>query len=335
MWIKLPELVDSWSSFKRESELFPMEVSYVDPEFFRMFTFEFIAGSGTSATDKSSIIVSETLALRLFNSVDDALGKTVTQVVDEKEIELKVAAVFREQPFNSSFYKRNGAAYLNIENYPGASSVDDWKNEATLFAMIKDPARVANVQKQLQSFTQNNNHARNDFQVAEYKLDPFNTMAHNDRSEGVHARTWAAPPIAAIIGAIVMSVLILLIACFNLTNTSIALSARRLKEIGIRKVMGSRRVQLIFQFIGETTCICFIALLVGIAVSDFLVSGWNVMTGNNIHLSPADITKPNVMLFLSGVLLITGILAGSYPAFYISRFEPVSILKRKTQVRRH
>lgn len=322
--------VDSWSSFKRGTELFPTTVSYVDPVFFKMFTFAFVAGGGTSINDKSSIVISETLAARFFDSIEDAVGKTITQVVDEKEIELKVAGVFREQPFNSSFHKRNGSAYVNVENYLATLSyADDWKNEATVFAMINDPTRVTDVQDQLQAFVKNNNQVRNDFQVAEFKLDRFSTMAYTDRSEGVLARTWPAPPIAAILGAIVMSILILLIACFNLTNTSIALSAQRLKEIGIRKVMGSMRIQLIFQFIGETTCICFIALVVGIAVSDFLVSGWNVMTGNNIHLSPADITSPGVMLFLGGVLLFTGILAGSYPAFYITRFQPVSILKGK------
>src|SRR6187455_3394172 len=125
-----------------------------------------------------------------------------------------------------------------------------------------------------------------------------------------------------------MSILILLIACFNLTNTAIAISSKRLKEIGIRKVMGSRRKQLIIQFIGETTFICFLALLVGLTFADFLIEGWNLMWGY-MKLTPHYADNLKFFGFLAGVLLFTGILAGSYPAFYISKFEPVSILKGK------
>jgi ABC-type antimicrobial peptide transport system permease subunit len=121
----------------------------------------------------------------------------------------------------------------------------------------------------------------------------------------------------------------LLIACFNLTNTTIAISARRLKEIGIRKVMGSARIQLVIQFIGETTFICLLALIAGLGIADFLVAGWNLMTSNFIHLETDYLGSPGFFLFLCAVLLLTGILAGSYPAFYISKFTPVTVLKGK------
>jgi cell division protein FtsX len=141
---------------------------------------------------------------------------------------------------------------------------DDWKQEATLFIQVKDPLRLDHIRQQLQPFTANNNSVREDFQVREFVLDPLTTMAHRDRAEQVRSWTWDAPPISAIIGSMVMGILILLIACFNLTNTAIAISSRRLKEIGIRKVMGSMRKQLVAQFIGETTFICFLALLLGL-----------------------------------------------------------------------
>jgi ABC-type antimicrobial peptide transport system permease subunit len=173
---------------------------------------------------------------------------------------------------------------------------------------------------------------RPDFQIKEFVLEPFATMAQHDRAENVQASTWTAPPLSAIIGSVIMSVFILLIACFNLTNTAIAIFSRRLKEIGIRKVMGSMRSQLIFQFIGETTCICFFALFVGLSMADVLIVGWNMMTANNIYLTPHYLDTPSFLFFLCGVLLFTGIIAGGYPAFYISKFEPVSILKGKLKL---
>jgi putative ABC transport system permease protein len=165
--------------------------------------------------------------------------------------------------------------------------------------------------------------------VTEFVLDPLGTMAYNDRAKSVLAVTWGAPPLAAIIGSAIMSAFILLLACFNLTNTAIAISSRRLKEIGLRKIMGGLRLQLILQFIGETTCICFLAMLVALGLTDLLIAGWNLMTGNNIHLEPNYLQVPGFLFFLGAVLLTTGIVAGSYPAFYISKFEPISILKGK------
>ncbi|HTE28830.1 MAG TPA: FtsX-like permease family protein, partial [Chryseolinea sp.] len=170
-----------------------------------------------------------------------------------------------------------------------------------------------------------------DFQVSEFVLDQFNTMAHRDRSDQVRSSTWQAPPKSAIVGSIVMAILILLIACFNLTNTAIAISSRRLKEIGIRKVMGSMRMHLIIQFIGETLFICTCSLLVGIALTDWLILGWNNMVVY-IRLTPNYLTDPGFLLFAGGLLLFTALLAGGYPAFYISKFQPVTILKGKLKL---
>ena len=116
---------------------------------------------------------------------------------------------------------------MNFENYKDEHKdvrEDDWRGENTLFVQISDPQRVKNVHQQLQPYLENNNKVREDFQLKEFVLDPLTTMAHKDREEQIWGSTWNAPPISAIIGSMVMGVLILLIACFNLTNTSIAIS---------------------------------------------------------------------------------------------------------------
>jgi ABC-type antimicrobial peptide transport system permease subunit len=325
----------SQSNFKREDDLFPANLTYVDSDFFSMFSFEFIVGNPDDLKDKTTVFISETMAERLFRTSREALGKMLTQVYGNTLKEVKIAGVFREQPMNSSFHKRGGSAFMNIENYKDEFEYvrfDDWKLESTVFIQIDDPARIEVVHQQFQSYLDNNNQARPDFQVKEFVLDPFSTMAHDDRANNVIAATWTAPPSSAIIGSMIMSIFILLIACFNLTNTAIAIFSRRLKEIGIRKVMGSMRLQLIFQFIGETTSICLLGLLVGLSLADILIVGWNIMTANNIHLEPHYFKAPRFLLFLVGVLLFTGILAGSYPAFYVSKFQPVSILKGKLKL---
>jgi len=323
----------SWSNFKREDDLFPANLSYVDPEFFEMFTFEFISGDPKDLKDKTSVFVSDEMAIKLYRSPEEAFGKTITQVYGTELKELKIAGVYKTPPMNSSFFKPDGSAYLNFENYIDEHETvrgDDWSKESTLFVQINDPSRVSSVHKQLQPFVENNNKVREDYQINEFVLAPFVSMGQDDRAESVRTATWDSPPISAVIGSAVMGVLILLIACFNLTNTAIAISSRRLKEIGIRKVMGGMRKQLIAQFIGETMFICFLGLIVGLALTNVLVEGWNTMW-QFMRLAPHYLDNYTFLLFLAGVLIFTGILAGSYPAFYISRFEPVSILKGKVK----
>lgn len=323
----------SGSNFKRDDDLFDANLSYVDPAFFDMFSFEFIARNGSTLT-KSSVYVSETMAIRLFRTPEEALGNTVTQIHGKELKELRIDGVFRDPAMNSSFFKHNGSAYMHVDEFNDEFTHTlsaDWKINSTIFVQVNDPDRISSIDKQLQNFILNTNEARDDFKISEFRLDEFTTLAHRDRDEGIEAATWLAPPVSAILGSVIMSILILLIACFNLTNTAIAISAGRLKEIGVRKVMGSLRIQLILQFVGETTVICFIALAVGMAISDFMVEGWNIMTNNNIHLEP-NYFNTGFFLFLTSILFVTGILAGSYPAFYISSFKPGSILKGKLKL---
>jgi putative ABC transport system permease protein len=319
----------SWSNFKRENELFQSNLSYVDPEFFDMFSFEFIKGDPKALKDISSVLINDKMAIRLFGSPAEAFGKTVTQVYGNTLKEIKIAGVFKEQPQNSSFYPRE--AFMNFENcrdeHPAITD-DNWTEVSTLFLRINDPARVDQVHQQLQPYVENNNKVREDFIIKELALDHLPTMAIHDRADFVNSWTWDAPPPAAIVGSATMGILILLIACFNLTNTAIAISSRRLKEIGIRKVMGGLRKQLIVQFIGETTLICFFALLLGLFFTEFLTEGWNTMWPY-MRVHPHYLDNSQFLTFGAAILVFTGLLAGGYPAFYISNFEPISILKGK------
>lgn len=319
----------SWSDFKHKDDLFNAELAYVDEDFFSMFTYDFIEGNPADLKDKSSVFLSDDMAIRLFGSVN-VVGEMLTQVYGNDLKELRIAGVFKQQPQNSSFHYRS--ALMNFENCFDEFkdiSRDEWKNTTTVFIRVNDATRVDLVHKQLQNYVLNNNKVREDFTINEFTLDQFSAMAHQDRAIQV-GESWTsnAPPIAAVPGTAMMGILILLIACFNLTNTAIAISSRRLKEIGIRKVMGSMRMQLIVQFIGETMLICFFALLIGLVFAEFLVEGWNSLW-EYMKITVHYLDNLPFVFFLIGVLIFTALIAGSYPAFYISKFEPVSILKGK------
>jgi ABC-type antimicrobial peptide transport system permease subunit len=318
----------TYSDLKVEDDVFrPEGMAYVDPDFFKVFSFEFLDGSATALEDKSKVFLSEQLATKLFGTTR-ATGKLLTQVIGPKTREVEVGGVFKTQPFNSSFQEQ---AYMHFDNlYDDGNGVteNDWKTRSTLFVMIEDVSRVGIVRNQLQAYRENSNKVREDFHIKEFVLDPFVGMARRDMANDTWTMTRSSSPTAAVISPIVMAVLVLLIACFNMTNTSIAISSKRLKEIGIRKVMGSMRSQLIVQFIGETLFVCFLALIAGIFFGEILLRLWNVLW-EDMKLSSHYLDQPDVLIFLSAVLFFTGLLAGSYPAFYITHFEPVSILKGK------
>jgi ABC-type antimicrobial peptide transport system permease subunit len=315
----------SYSNFKVQDNLFPSRLSYVDPDFFDIFSFEFVAGNAASIKDKSKVLLSEEQAMKLFNSTD-VVGKQITQVIGTTTKELEVGGVYKKQPANSSF---NAFGFMHYDNYfDEAKDVkeDDWKIRNTLFVKISDPSRAEIVKKQIQKYRENNNKVREDFQIKEFVLQPFIGMAQSDQANDTWRQTNSSSPTAAVIAPIMMAVLVLLIACFNMTNTAIAISSRRLKEIGLRKVMGSMRGQLIAQFIGETTFICFLALIIGLFFGEVLLASWNSLW-EDMKLTSHYSDNAPFLGFIIGMLVFTALLAGSYPALYISKFEPVSILK--------
>jgi len=320
----------SWSrsNLKVDDNIFPAWLAYTDPDIFNVFTFSFISGEPADLKDRSSIFVSDELAMKLFGSTD-VVGRQLTQPIGATLKEIVIAGVFRKQPPNSSFDEDAFMHYDALRDVSKDYRDDDWKNRNTVFVKIDDPAQVKVVQQDIQKYTANNNAVREDFIIREYKLNPLVGMAVRDDVNRVsNSRTHHANPQSAVVAPVIMSILVLLIACFNMTNTAIAISSRRLKEIGIRKVMGSRRAQLIAQFIGETVFICFAALILGLLLGEILLGAWNVLW-QDMKLTSHYLDNPQFVVFLIGILAFTALLAGSYPAFYISGFEPVSILKGK------
>ena len=314
-------------NFRVGVELFNTDFNFVDPGFFKVFTYEFVEGNG-DLTDKTKICISDDVALKYFGK-EPALGKTITQVLDSgKTREFLIGGVFKKQPSNSSFYTD---AFTNFHNQfmePGEYNENSWYYRVTIFLLIRDASRLESIASQVKPYSENNNKVREDFIIKDFQLQSFVGMAVDDSYNDVPG-TWTrdGSPLAAVIGIGVMGILILLIACFNLTNTAIAISSRRLKEIGVRKVMGSMRKHLIYQYLGETLLICFAALVVGTALAEWvLIPAFNQLWPE-LKITVDYIGHPGFTIFLVCTLIFTGILAGSYPAFYISKFEATTILK--------
>ncbi len=313
-------------NFRIGEDLFNADISYADEGFLDLFTFPLESGTSIDFEDKSRIFISNELAIKYFGQ-EDALGKQITNVLDSGTREYIVAGVFEKMPHNSSF---QFDAVTHFDNYLDLNpSVDEnnWRFWTTLFLEIQNPNDIPAVEAELQQYKEPQNKAKEDYQVAKFYLDPLQGMAVRAVRENVYNHWFRSSlPSAAAISPAIMSGLLLLIAIFNFTNTSIAMSSRRLKEIGIRKVMGSKRKELIIQFLLENLFLCFLSGIVAILLAELLVPAYNNMW-DFLSLDLNYLSNIGFLSFMFLLLLLAGILAGIYPALYVSKFQATSILK--------
>ncbi|MEO1052331.1 MAG: ABC transporter permease [Bacteroidota bacterium] len=313
-----------------EDDVFNMSFGFTDRDLLDVFTFPLKYGSKEELGQKGKIIISDEIAQKYFGD-ENAVGKPITQVLDSGTVEYTVTGVFEKMPMNSSFQFDALTAFETYLDIRKDIDENNWAYWNSVFLKIDDPSRINQITSQLQQYVAPQNEAREDFQVTRYYLDPFEGMAVRAEREDLQGHWFRnSLPSAAVVTPVIMSVLILLIACFNFTNTAIAMSGRRLKEIGIRKVLGGMKKQLVIQFFSENLVLCLLSAIVGLLVAELLVPTYNEMWAF-LELDLNYLQNIEFFVFLFLVLLMTGVIAGLYPAFYISSFEPVSILKGKSK----
>ena len=318
------------SPVKAGEKNFSKRIAWCDTAFFKVFTIKMISGSSSLISNKNSILLDEEMADIYFGD-EDPVGKIISVFADsEEERTFLVGGVFEKLPLNSSFVFQ---AITSIDNYIEMWKVNeyDWKTlTAGTFLFLSDPSQASTVEELLRQYIPVQNDAREDFQIEKFRLVPLTKMAHmawgiwgNWFRQSFHPAAVTAPPI--------MAIFILLIACFNFMNTAIAFSSRRLKEIGVRKVAGSKRIQVILQFMGEYFLLSFLSIILAVFFGKYLVSLYSSMWEYlDITLSFREYPELWVYLFL--LLILTTFLAGTYPSFYISRFNPVYIFQDKLKI---
>ena len=322
---KSARLMRTRSPVKEGEDIFPTQVSYVDPEYLEIFTFPIVLGDHKSIESQGNVLVSRTMATKLFGE-EYPIGKTVSIVNDRnKEFTYTVSAVFADLPENSSF---RIDILSHFDNFLLMWEVNDadWKIWATaLFIQVPDKSLLPSITQSLKNYLPVQNRAREDFRINRFILIPLKDVGENTRNIWSSGLFPALHP-AAVIAPPIMAFFILLIACFNFANTSISTFSKRLKEIGLRKTFGGQRRQLVIQFMFETIIICFMALILGIAFGEFLVPAYSSLWAYmSIELTFAKYAFFWVFLVL--LLLLTGFIAGVYPAMYVSSFSPVNVLK--------
>lgn len=316
---------------KQGTEIKSQEVYYVDTAFLNIFSFPMVQGNATDALkDKRSAIISESLAIEQFGTVN-AIGKNLLIKEENDTFEpYVVKAVAKNSPENSSIKFR---LLLPIQvSANDLSNAENWFNFfLNTFVLLHPSADVAAAQQKMQAtFDQQTVEVKRQltekygFNVTmNYKLQPFSDI-HLSKDLGANNGLSGAsnPMYSYILTGIAF--FILLIACINFVNLTVARSVKRAKEIGIRKVVGSNRSQLIFQFLGESVLLCLLSFVLALILSQSVLGLFNQLSNKALSLSY--LLDLKLVLSFTALFLLTAFLAGFYPALVLSGYDPVKTL---------
>ncbi|HZY82363.1 MAG TPA: ABC transporter permease [Cyclobacteriaceae bacterium] len=307
----------------REDKGFHETIFFADAAFLTMFKPALVSGSYENFKEKNSIFLSQKFASKYFDT-EDPIGKEVTIYANNKLKVAIVGGVLKDAPFNSTFTEN---VLMPIEWMLDTYNVDDndWKSNATASTLfeLNDIAALATVEEQFTKYVALRNQANEDARSVQYQLVPFfqYTSPNDIRESDLHL---PVPPIALITFSS-MGIIILLIACFNLTNTTLALSMKRLKEIGVRKVVGSARLQIVLQFLIEISVTITLAVLFGFSLSLFFIPEFAAMW--QLPYGLKELNNSNFLVALLTLLFLSSLLAGVYPAVFASSMNPVLLFR--------
>jgi len=320
-------ITDKRASVRYENNVFDESIRLVEPDFLDMFSFPLKSGNRTALSDKNAIILSEPIAEKYFGE-ENPIGKKLELTFDRKYKESYIITGVAEKfPFNASFSFDFLASFELLDDI-ASKEPDNWGNFiAATFIQVNNPADIPDISGKMEHFLQRHNVENIDRPIAAYIFEPLPTLSWESQNIRRSISSGSTPE--ALIIFFVIGIFLLIQACSNYVNISLASATRRLKEIGIRKVVGSQRLQLIKQFLGENLLLCFTALVIGVFLTKFVfIPGLFEITGQNEEFSLLEfLSNSHLWGFFVILLLITGFGAGIYPALFISKLQPVKILK--------
>ncbi|SFT88329.1 ABC-type transport system, involved in lipoprotein release, permease component [Algoriphagus locisalis] len=288
--------------------------SFIDPDFLDVFDFPMLQGnSSTALEDPYNMVVTEDFAKKLFGT-EMAVGQTVK--IDSTDI-FTVTGVLENLPNNTRF---QSDYFLSWAYMKKLGWDDEWwgNNSVENYVLLTENASHEAFNEKVINITKEHTNGENTADVFSYPLSQIHLYGKSENGQLVGGRIVTVRMFGFI------ALFILVIACINFMNLSTARSEKRAKEVGLRKVVGARKTSLIAQFIGESTLIALIAGVLAILLVELALPSFNILIGKQLFLPYTEVI---FWLQLISFILLTGLLAGSYPAFFLSSFSPVNVLK--------
>lgn len=305
-------------TFEAADKILKKEGCYAGQDFFGMFSYPLKKGNTATALNTPlSIAISETMAKDFFGSADAAMGKTIRW---ENTKDLTVSAVFQDLPGHASI------KFEYIINWPTFLEANEWakdwgNNGPRTYIKLRADAQPGLVSNKIKRFLDTYNKDQSASFRIELGMQRFGDMhlySHFSNGEIDGGRIEYVKLFTLI------AIFILVIACINFMNLTTARSAKRAKEIGVRKVVGAIRGKLMRQFLGEAVFVTVLAVVLSLMMLLFLLPAFNHLTGKQIVLPFSNI---EFWISLACLTLITGLIAGSYPSLFLSSFKPITVLK--------
>ena len=289
---------------------------YASEDYFNMFSFHLVQGDQNQVLkDPTSIVLSENLCRKLFNSTENVMGNIVEF---EHKTPYQVTGVFEDVPANSSL---QFDFVLSFEEFEKRNDwALDWNASGPYtYIVVREGADPQLLNEKIIDFATKR---REEGSAIDLFLKPYSENYLYGNYEGGRQ---VGGRIEYVRLFSVIAIFILIIACINFMNLSTAKASRRLKEIGIKKAVGAGRKTLVFQYLGESILMTFLSLLTAILLVALFLPQFNEITGKQLTLH----FSATLILSVLGITLMTGIIAGSYPALYLSGFNPITVLKGK------
>ena len=324
--VTIPGLQGRMKKFPKAGDQNNNDLVFADPQYFQLFRYEWVAGNpATALNNPFQVVLSLDEAKKYFGTADadEVLGRTV---VYDDSIRATVSGLVKDLAAPTDFTFKDFISYATIKatGLRNDFREDQWGNfnsSSELFVKLARGVTAERVNKELQAFGDQHVVGFEKQQHYRMLLQPLSNLHYSeqyDKDYGHQAN------LSTLYGLMSIAVFILLLASINFINLSTAQSLKRSKEIGIRKVLGSRRAALVFQFISETFLLVLIALVLSLALLKPVLAAFSSFTPEGLRVNLLD---PAILGCALGVLVFTSVLAGFYPGWVLSSFQPVLILK--------
>lgn len=289
---------------------------YVGQDFFNVFSYPLLQGDKNSVlTNRQSVLLSEEMAEKLFHTTENVVGKSIEWQKKALSGLYTVSGIFKKPPTNST---SQFDVLFSFDQYlEKKPRINEWKNGgAATYIVLNERVDVSRFNKKIESYLQTKSDNLS-WTLFISRYSDQHLYGNYDNGIQIGGRIEYVRLFS------IIAAFILVLACINFMNLSTARASKRIKEIGIKKVIGVDRKTLIFQFLSETVCTTLIALSLALALIALLLPQFNEITGKQLKF----IFDPSLLSSILLILFFTALLAGSYPALYLSSFEPVKVLK--------
>jgi len=307
----------------QQKKLHEDNIFYAEPEFFKMFDFGWLAGNAkTSLTEPNSVVLTQEVAEKYFGDWRSAIGKTIKH---DNKYTYKVTGIIKNVPANTDFPLSVVVSYSTLKKTNIERNLNDWVStfgQAYTFVALPAELSLGKFNARLKSFAKKHKPAENAKDV--FIAQPLSEMHYDDRFGNYSNHTFSHELVKALV---LIGIFLITIACVNFINLATAQAVNRSKEVGVRKVLGSNRSQLAFQFLGETALITVTAVVIAVVIAEAALPFLNKLLETMMTMN--FIANPILILFVVIVTIFVTLLSGLYPAIILSGFNPVTALKSK------